>query len=324
MKAAIRTRYGPPEVLDVRDVPKPTPKENEVLIRVYATTVNRTDCGVLWGAPFVFRFFTGLPKPRHATTGTDFAGRVEAVGARVTAFKPGDRVFGFDDNGLPSHAEYMTLPEDKPMALIPAGLSYAEAAASIEGAHYACNYARAIQKRGAQRVLVYGATGAIGSAAVQILKAAGLYVTAVCNTKNVERVRALGPDKVVDYEREDFTRDAERYDAVLDAVGKSEFGVCKNLMKDSGGVYMSSELGPRAENVYLPLLAPFMGAKKVAFPIPVDIKGSLRHMCQLIEAGKFRPLIDRTYPLEQIREAFAYVHSGQKTGNVILQITDEK
>ncbi|MDX2133932.1 MAG: NAD(P)-dependent alcohol dehydrogenase [Saprospiraceae bacterium] len=324
MKAAIRTQYGPPEVLDVREVPKPTPKDNELLIRVHATTVNRTDCGVLWGAPFVFRFFTGLTRPRHATTGTDFAGRVEAVGARVTAFKPGDRVFGFDDNGLPSHAEYMTLAEDRPVALIPAGRSYPEAAASIEGAHYAYNYARAIQKRGAKQVLVYGATGAIGSAAVQILKAAGLYVTAVCNTKNMETVRALGPDKVVDYEREDFTQDSERYDAVLDAVGKSEFGVCKKLLRESGGVYMSSELGPRAENVYLPLLSPFMGPKKVAFPIPVDIKGSLRHICSLIEAGKFRPLIDRTYPLEQIREAFAYVHSGQKTGNVILEMAAEE
>lgn len=320
MKAAIRSRYGPPDVLDVREVPTPTPKADELLIRVEATTVNRTDCGVLWGTPFVFRFFVGLTKPRHATTGTDFAGEVAAVGVNVTAFKPGDRVFGFDDNGLPSHAEYLTLAEDRAVALIPAGQTYAEAAASLEGAHYAYNYAKVMLRRGAQRVLVYGATGAIGSAAVQILKAEGLYVTAVCNTNNVERVRALGPDKVVDYQREDFTRDTDRYDAVLDAVGKSEFGVCKALLKDSGGVYMSSELGPRGENVYLPLLAPFMGPKKVVFPIPMDVKGSLRYISALLEAGTFKPLIDRRYPLAKIREAFEYVASGQKTGNVVLKI----
>jgi len=323
MRAAVRHHYGSPDVLQVQDIAKPIAKPNEILIRVHATTVNRTDCGVLSGKPLVFRLFTGLPKPKYAVTGTDFAGEIEAVGAEVTAFRVGERVWGFDDNGLPTHAEYLALAANKSILPIPDDMTYADIVACAEGAFYALNYCKAIQKRGANRVLVYGASGAIGSAAVQILKAQGVYVTAVCNTLNVDRVRALGPDRVVDYQKQDFTNDADRYDVVLDAVGKSRFRICKKLLKDTGGIYLSSELGPNAENIWLTLFSGFTGKKKVQFPIPADVKGALVYINDLVKTGKFKPLIDRSYPLGQIREAFVYVDSGQKSGNVILLMDEE-
>lgn len=319
MKAAIRRTYGPPETITIETVETPAPKENEILVRVHAATVNRTDCAVLTGKPFVMRFFTGLGKPKSPTTGTDFAGQIEAVGKQVTAFKVGERVWGFLDSGLASHAQYLTISEHAAVLPIPEHISYEQAAASAEGAHYAYNFVNKLSLNAAQKVLVYGATGAIGSAAVQILKSMGLYVTAVCNTQNIEIVTALGPDKVIDYLKEDFTRQEEQYDFVFDAVGKSTFSRCKPLLKP-GGIYLSSELGPHAENLYLPLLTKIRGGKKVVFPIPSDIKGSLLFIQNLLEKGQFKPVIDRRYPLEHIAEAYKYVMSGQKTGNVIITL----
>ncbi len=317
MKAAIRSKYGPPDVLNIEDVETPTPKDNEILVRVRAATVNRTDCGILWGKPFVIRFFTGLFKPTSPTTGTDFAGEIVAVGKNVTAFKVGDKVWGFNDNGLASHAQYLTLPEDEAILKIPEHITYEQAAASAEGAHYAYNFINKVNLDASNKVLVNGATGAIGSAAVQILKYIGVYVVAVCDTKNIERVKSIGPDRVVDYTKEDFTRLEEKFDFVFDAVGKSTFGKCRPLLQP-GGIYISSELGPHAENLYLPLITKIRGGKKVVFPLPVNIKKSLLYMQELLEKGKFKPLIDRRYSLENIREAYQYVDSGQKTGNVII------
>jgi len=319
MKAAIRRKYGPPDTISIETVETPTPRENEILVRVYAATVNRTDCAVLTGKPFVMQLFTGLGRPTLPTTGTDFAGQIEAVGKQVTAFKVDDRVWGFCDIGLASHAQYLTIAEDAAVLPIPEPISYEQAAASAEGAHYAYNFINKLNLQAGQKVLVNGATGAIGSAAVQILKSMGLYVTAVCNTKNIALVTDLGPDKVIDYQREDFTQQEEPYDFVFDAVGKSTFSKCKPLLKP-GGIYLSSELGPNAENLYLPLLNKIWGSKKVIFPIPADIKGSLRFTQNLLEKGQFKPVIDRRYPLEKIAEAYKYVMSGEKTGNVIITL----
>lgn len=317
MKAAIRHTYGKPDAISIQNIPAPVPKDHELLIRVHATTVSRTDCAVLSGKPWAVQLFIGLGKPRRPILGTDFAGEVEAVGAKVTAFQPGDRVWGFYDNGICSQAQYMTISETDLVVKIPGQISYEQAAASAEGAHYACNFINKLALSAGQKVLVYGATGAIGSAAVQILKAMDIYVVAVCNTPNVARVAALGADKVIDYQTSDFTQLTEKFDYVFDAVGKSRFGQCKPLLLPKGA-YLSSELGPGAENLYLPLITKIRGGKRVIFPIPVDIKGSLQRMNQLLETGLFKPLIDREYPLENIREAYAYVASEQKTGNVII------
>jgi NADPH:quinone reductase-like Zn-dependent oxidoreductase len=317
MKAAVRAKYGSPDVLEIKNMEKPTPKDNEILIRVHAATVNRTDCGILWGKPFIIRFFTGLSKPKLPVTGTDFAGEIEAAGQNVVSYKRNDRVFGFHDNGLGSHSQYMISREDKPIALIPENLNFEQAAASLEGAHYAYNFIKKVHLRSGQKVLVNGATGAIGSAAVQLLKYLGLYVTAVCNTKNIELVKSLGADKIIDYENQDFTQDDETYEFVFDAVGKSSFSKCKPLLKQKG-TYISSELGPKKENPFLALITPLLGGKKVKFPFPTDIKGTIAFMIDLIEREKFKPVIDRVYPLDEIAEAYNYVASGQKTGNVVI------
>lgn len=319
MKTVFRTRYGGPDVLEVREVPKPVPARGQVLVRVHAATVNRTDCGGLWGAPYVYRFAAGWPRPRFVATGTDFAGDVEAVGEGVTTFRAGDRVWGFDDNSAGTHAEYVTFRASAGIAAIPAGLDYERAVACAEGAHYAVNFLRKVPAGAGTRGLVYGATGAIGSAAVQLLKAEGAHVTAVCATPHVELVRSLGADRVIDYLTEDFLAGGARYDFVLDAVGKSRFAACKPILQPRGS-YVSAELGPGNENLYLPWLTALGRGQRVKFPFPLDIKGSLARLAGLVERGLFRPVIDRRYRIEEIREAFTYVASGQKIGNVILTL----
>lgn len=321
MKASHRARYGSPDVITIKEVEKPTIQTNEVLIKVHATTVNRTDCGALWGKPFVFRFFIGLFKPRNSITGTDFAGIVEAVGQNVQTFTVGDRVWGFDDNTLASHAEYLAIDTKKPIMKIPNGFTFEQAAASAEAAHYAYNFLKKVSLARGDKVLVNGATGGIGSAAIQFLKDMGVYVTAVCHSQHDGLVRALGADRIIHYEKVDFTKDHEKYDFVFDAVGKSSFSFCTRILK-SNGVYISSELGPRAQNLYLPLLTSIRGGNKVIFPLPTNISKSLAYVAELAERGKFNPLIDRTYTLDRIKEAFTYVHSGQKIGNVIIKIAD--
>lgn len=317
MKAATRTVYGPPEVISVREIPTPFPKGNELLIRVHATTVNRTDCGILWGKPYLIRAFTGLLKPSSLVPGTDFSGVVEATGKNVTKFKPGDRVWGFDDEGLCSHAEYVCVKESSTVLKIPEGYSYEQAAASAEGAHYAYNFISKTKIKAGQKIIINGATGAIGSAAVQLLKALDVNVTATCKTECVNLVKLLGADNVIDYTKTDFTESDEKYHCVFDSVGKSEFGKCKKLLLP-GGIYISSELGPGAENLYLPFITVF-SKQKVIFPVPVNIKRSMNFVQSLILQGKFKPLIDRSFPLEKIAEAYHYVASGQKTGNVIIK-----
>ncbi len=322
MKAIVCTKYGPPDVLQLKEVEKPTPEDNEVLIKIFATTVNRTDCATIRAIPFFARLMTGLFKPKKQTPGTEFAGKIEEIGKNVKSLKIGDKVFGFDDQGSGAHAQYMTISEDKTIT-IPKNITYEQAAASTEGVHYAYNFINKVNLKNGQKVLVNGATGAIGSAAVQLLKYFNVNVTAVCNTKNIELVKSLGADKVIDYEKEDFTKDEEKYNFVFDAVGKSSFFKCKQLLQP-GGIYISSDLGYMAQNVFLPLITPIIkpmiGNKKTIFPIPKDIRGSLVLIKKLMEQGKFKAVIDRKYPLEQIVEAYKYVEKGQKIGNVVITV----
>lgn len=321
MNAAIHTKYGPPEVVKIMEVPKPTPKSNEVLIQVYTSTVNRTDSGFRSAEYFISRFWSGLFRPKYQTLGCEFAGVIEEIGSEVTNFKKGDKVFGFDDEIFGGHAEYLTISESKAIDIIPDNLTFDQAAPLLEGAHYALCNIKASKIKSGQKAMVYGATGAIGSAAVQILKYFGVTVTAVCNTKNVELIKSLGADSVVDYQTQDFTKTNEKYHFIFDAVGKSSFAECKPLLTDKG-IYVSTELGKNAENVFLALLTPLLKGKKVIFPIPTIDKQVLLFLKQLVAEGKYTAVIDREYRLEQIVDAYKYVESGQKTGNVLLKIVD--
>lgn len=321
MRAAIREKYGPPEELKVKIIKRPVPRDNELLVKIYATTVNRTDCAILTGKPYVMRLFTGLIKPKHIIPGTDFSGVVEAVGSKVSKFKPGDKIWGFNDNGLQSQAQYMTIGDNEPILHVPQNIGFEESAAAAEAAHYAYNFINKVHLRKGQKVMLNGATGAIGSAALQMIKLKDIYVAATCELGDEDLVKSLGADKVIVYTREDFTQDDEHYDFVFDTVGKSSFGKCKRILKP-GGVYISSELGPRAENPFLALKGKFGGDKKVIFPVPKNIKGSLGFISGLLHQGKFKPLIDRKYPLKQIADAYEYVASGKKKGNVIIVYDD--
>ncbi len=319
MKAAVYAEYGSPSVLQIKKMKKPGPKDNEVLIKVYATTVNRTDCAMLRAKPFIMRFSTGLFKPKKPILGTDFAGKIESIGKNVESLKIGDKVFGFDDDGLRSHAQYMTLSENKGLTTMPNNISYEQAAASVEGAHYAYNFINKIAVKSGQKVLVNGATGAIGSAAVQLLKHFGVNVTAVCSSSNEELVKSIGAQEVIDFTKDDFTKGNEKYDFVFDAVGKSSFAKCKPLLR-SGGAYISSELGSMAQNLIFALYTPIIGNKKVIFPFPSDCKRSVLLVKKLSAEGSYKAVIDRKYPLEKIDEAFRYVEKGQKIGNVVITI----
>jgi len=319
MRAIIHTEYGPPEVVTLTEVDKPAPKDNEILIKVYATTVNRTDCGFRSAEYFISRFFSGLFKPKNKTLGNEFAGVIEAIGKDVTLFTIGDKVFGYNDKTFGAHAEYMTMAEKEAITTMPSNLAYEEAAPITEGAHYALCDIRAAKIKEGQNVLIYGATGAIGSAAVQLVKHFGAKVTAVCNTKNVELVKSLGADLVIDYTKQDFTKTHQTFDFVFDAVGKSSFGKCKPLLNKKG-IYISTEPGKNSENIFLALTTPMFSKKKVLFPIPTIRKEDVIFLKELVETGKYKPVIDRQYRLEQIVEAYKYVESGQKTGNVVITL----
>jgi NADPH:quinone reductase-like Zn-dependent oxidoreductase len=320
VKAAVRTRYGPPEVVRLAEVDKPTAEDHELLVKVHVTTVNRTDCGFRAGKPFIVRFFSGLLRPRVAVLGNEFAGVVEELGGGVTSFEVGDRVFGFNEGRFRAHAEYLSISEDGPLAIMPANATFEEAAPSTEGSHYALSYIRKAKIRSGQHVLVNGATGAIGSAAVQLLKSLGAIVTAVCGTENVELVMSLGADRVIDYTAQDFTTDGQRYDVVFDAVGKSSFGRCRRLLNERG-IYLSSDLGPLSQNPVLALITPLFRGKRVMMPIPPKHdRDGVRHFKEMIESGRFKPVIDRRYRLDQIVEAYRYVETGQKIGNVVISV----
>lgn len=319
MKAAIYKQYGNPEVVSVQEITKPEPNNDEILIRVHASSVNRTDTGFRSAKYFISRLFSGLFTPKKQVLGCEFSGVVETIGRDVNLFTIGDRVFGYDDFNFGGHAEYKTILATGSVARLADSLSFATGAALTEGSHYALGNIRAAQVKAGDHVLVYGATGAIGSAAVQLLKHLGAFVVAVSNTKNIDLVRSLGADEVIDYMTEDFTKTAYRFDFVFDAVGKSSFSQCKPLMKPQG-IYISTELGKGWQNIFLAMLAPFTKGKKVLFPIPSAKKEDILYLQRLAENHIFKPVIDREYPLADIVEAHRYVETGKKTGNVIINI----
>lgn len=317
MRAAVQHRYGPPEVVAVEEVAPPVPGADELLVRVHATTVNRTDCGFRAGTPPIVRLFSGLTGPKAPTLGNEVAGVVEEIGAEVTSFAVGDRVFGYLEGIWGAHAELVAVPQDASIATIPDGIGFEQAAAATEGAHYALAYTTAGKVGPGTEIMVYGATGAIGSAAVQICKDLGATVTGVCATDHLELVAGLGADRVVDYTAGDFTQDPHRYDVVLDSVGKSTYGACKRLLTPRG-LYMSSELGPRGQNPLLAVITRFGRGTRVRFPVPSHDQAMIEHLRDLLASGALTPVVDRTYPLEGIVEAYRYVESGQKIGNVVL------
>ncbi|MBV8235339.1 MAG: NAD(P)-dependent alcohol dehydrogenase [Acidimicrobiia bacterium] len=322
MKAAVATGYGAPEVVHVTDVPRPVPERGELLVRVHATTVNRTDCGVRAGHPWFIRAFTGVMKPKRAILGNEFAGVVESVGANVTRFAVGDRVFGYDDARLGAHAEYLIIAQDAAVATMPDGRDFEATAPATEGSHYALASIRAAGVDDASDVLVYGATGAIGSAAVQIIKSLGAQVTAVCGSDHVDLVTGLGADRVIDRTTTDFTADTQRYDLVFDAVGKCSFWQCHTLLKQRG-VWASTDMGPLSQNPALVLATRFSRGRRVLIPFPSIDQEMVEYFKGLLESGQFVPVIDRTYPLEEIVEAYRYVETQQKIGNVVISIAGD-
>ena len=323
MKAAVHTRYGAPEVVRIQEIDVPVPADDEVLIRVRASTVNRTDCGMRTAKPWISRFFSGWRKPKHQTLGSEFAGIVEGVGSAVTDFAIGDRVFGVSAQRYGAHAEYMCIRATAAIATSPDGVPFDVAAASTDGAILAMTYLRRVDLQPGQRILIYGASGAIGSAGVQLAKHAGAHVTAVCNTSSVEKVRALGPDIVIDYMVDDFTTNSEMYDFVFDAVGKHTFRKCRGSLVP-GGAYLVTDLGFLWQNPWLALFTSRLKRRrKVLFPLPTYNKQGVESVKELLKSGAFTPLIDRHYQLDQIVEATKYVETQQKVGNVVISVIPE-
>ncbi len=320
MRAVVHDRYGPPEVLRLEEVQRPVPKDDEVLIKVHASTVNRTDTGLRSAEYFISRFFTGLVRPKRRIPGTELAGEVEAVGRAVTEFEVGDHVFGVSARTAGAHAEFICLPESAPLAYKPNGLTFEEAAAIADGFILALSYLKRVDLRKRQKVLIYGASGSIGTAGVQLAKYFDASVTAVCNPQNIELVRSLGADRLIDYKKDDFTKYGETYDFIFDAVGKLSFKWCRGSLKP-GGIYASTDLGPYWQNPFLALWTWQIGDKKVLFPIPRYTKQDVVLLKELVETGKYRAVIDRRYALEDVVEANRYVETGQKTGNVVLTVS---
>jgi NADPH:quinone reductase-like Zn-dependent oxidoreductase len=323
MKAAVITHYGSPDVVKIRQAPKPRPEAGEVLIRVHATTVNRTDCGELRPHPFLARLFYGLRRPKRTIFGMDFAGEVEAVGAGVMSFKPSDRVFGMcpsRNNG--AHAEYVCVPEKGPIASMPAGTRFDEAVV-CEGAFYADTCLKRFHLKPGHKILIYGASGAIGTAAVQLAKSYGAAVTAVVATRHLDLIKSLGADRAIDYTTEDFTQIGDRFDFFLDAVGKANFFRCRRLLKPDGA-FAATDGGPGWQNLPLAIWSWAAGSGRVSIPVPERGSGHafVDFLKGCMEAGQFRAVVDRKYSIDSIADAYRYVETGQKVGIVVINVTE--
>ena len=317
MRAVVHDRYGPPEVLHLEDVPRPEPDAGEVLVRIHATTVTRTDTGLRSAEFFITRLITGLRRPRRRLTGMELAGVIEALGPDVTEFAVGDAVFGV--TGFGAHAEYVAMRAAGPLGHKPAGVSFAEAAAATDGASLALACLRAAGLHAGQSVLVYGASGAVGTAGVQLATHFGADVSAVCGPKAVELVRSLGAREVIDFTKDDFTRSGRTYDVIFDAVGKISFGQCRRSL-NRGGTFVDTDPGRLLHLLPLALLTRWVGTRKAALGITRYSREDVRLLEKLMEAGAYRPVIDRIYALEEIVEASRYVETGLKTGNVVLSV----
>lgn len=318
MTSSTYNKYGSPEVLSIVETDMPTCGPNEILVKVKAATVNRTDCAMLTAKPFIMRFFTGCFKPKNPILGTDFAGDIVEVGSKVKQFATKDKVFGFHDMGVSSHAQYLRISKDNPILQMPTNCTYSQAVGLCEGAHYAYNTFKKLDIKEGQKILVNGGTGAIGSALIQMLKSKGAVITATARTQHLEIVNKLGAETVIDYSKDNFENLEDQFEIIFDAVGKSTFGKCKKLLTENG-IYISSELGPWMQNIIFAFTTPIFGGRKVMFPIPSKIKASLLFVRGLFESQLFDPLIDREYSLNNISEAFEYVLTGQKVGNVIVK-----
>jgi NADPH:quinone reductase-like Zn-dependent oxidoreductase len=326
MRAVVYDHYGPPDVLRLEEVEKPSPKDGEVLVKIHASTVNRLDCHTREAnrrsgpaVTLLSRMVSGVRRPRQPILGSEFAGVIEAVGQAVTEFQVGDRIFGNTGLRFGCHAEYTCVPETARIGQMPAGVSFEEAAAVTDGAFNALWCLRQANVRDGRRVLVYGASGSIGTAGVQVARYFGAEVTAVCNTKNLDLVKSLGADRVIDYTREDFTKNGETYDVIFDAVGKHSFKRCKDSL-NPGGYYLATD-GFR--NLPLALWTARFGNKKVRFTLPPRYpREDVVLIKELMETDKYRAVIDRRYPLEEVIEAARYVETEQKIGNVVLAVSD--
>jgi NADPH:quinone reductase-like Zn-dependent oxidoreductase len=324
MRAVVYDRYGPPEVLRIEDVERPVPKKDELLIRVRAVAVTRADCATReanrrsgLAIQLISRLVSGIRRPKQRILGTEFAGAVEAVGAAVTEFAVGDRVFGTTGFRFGAYAEFICIRESARIAHMPASTSFEEAAAICDGALNALWCLRGAALAKGQRILIYGASGAIGTAGVQLARHFEADVTAVCSTKNLELTRSLGADRTIDYTQEDFTKNGQTYDVIFDAVGKHSFARCRSSLKP-GGIYLATD-GFR--NLFLAMWTSRIGDKKVLFRIPPRYtKQDVILIKELIEAGKYRAIIDRRYAFEDVIDATRYVETEQKTGNVVLTI----
>jgi NADPH:quinone reductase-like Zn-dependent oxidoreductase len=319
MKAIVFTKYGSPEVLQVKEVVKPTPQDKEVLIKIFATTVTSGDCRIRRADPFAIRIFNGLSAPKKITIlGNELAGVIEAVGKDVKLFKAGDEVFGQAGLSLGTNAEYICLPEDGTLALKPLNLTHEEAAAIPFGGNTALHFLRKGNISSGQKVLIYSASGSLGTAAVQLAKYFGAEVTGLCSSANVQMVKSLGANRVIDYTKEDFTKSGQTYDIIFDTTGKSPFSACVKLLTQKGiylrAVHMS--LSPILRGKWTSMTS----SKKVIGGLATELKENMEYLKELIEAGKFRPVIDKIYPFEQISEAHRYVDKGHKKGNVVIRV----
>jgi len=319
MRAVVYDRYGPPEVLRLAEVERPEPKDDEVRVKVHATTVNRTDAGLRSAELVITRAFTGLLRPKNQILGMEFSGVVDAIGADVTEFQVGDQVFGGKGSG--AHAEFVCIGQGEPMAHKPAGATFEEAAAVFDGASLALPCLRSAGPLEGRSVLVYGASGSVGTAGVQLAKHLGAHVTAVCSTGHVDLVRSLGADEAVDYSTDDFTHNGKKYDVIFDAVGKTSFRRTRRSL-NRGGTYVDTDPGFMF-HIPLLVLATRWTDTKVKLGITRYAKDDLLLLKELMEAGTYRAVIDRTYPLEDVVEATRYVEAGHKTGNVVLTLVPQ-